>query len=92
MRPLRRAGATPDVLWEQDAVLVRRSHTLKDEYMETTRTGLRQRITVSSEVMSVKNRVRVRCACDRFAGDHPSGGTAQAAARARGRLHPLAAR
>jgi integrase len=53
MRPLRRAGATPDVLWDQGVILVRRSHTLKDEFMKTTKTNLRQRITVPSEVMDV---------------------------------------
>ena len=53
MRPLRRAGATPDVLWDQGVILVRRSHTLHDEFMKTTKTGLRQRITVPSEVMDV---------------------------------------
>lgn len=53
MRPLRRSGATPDVLWDQGVILVRRSHTLKDEFMKTTKTGLRQRITVPSEVMDV---------------------------------------
>lgn len=51
MRPLRRAGPTPDVLWDQGVILVRRSHTLKDEFMKTTKTGLRQRITVPHEVM-----------------------------------------
>jgi integrase len=34
-------------------ILVRRSHTLKDEFMKTTKTGLRQRITVPAEVMDV---------------------------------------
>src|SRR5262249_50806224 len=53
MRPLRRAGDTPDVLWEQGVILVRRSHTLRDEFMKTTKTGLRQRITVPAEVMHV---------------------------------------
>ena len=53
MRPLRRSGATPDVLWDQGVILVRRSHTLHDEFMKTTKTGLRQRITVPSEVMDV---------------------------------------
>jgi integrase len=53
MRPLRRAGATPDVLWDQGVILVRRSHTLGDEFMKTTKTGLRQRITVPSELMDV---------------------------------------
>jgi hypothetical protein len=51
MRPLRRMGETPDVLWDQGVILVRRSHTLKDEFMKTTKTGLRQRITVPREVM-----------------------------------------
>lgn len=53
MRPLRRSGATPDVLWDAGVLLVRRSHTLKDEFMKTTKTGLRQRITVPAEVMDV---------------------------------------
>jgi hypothetical protein len=53
MRPLRRTGPTPDVLWDDGVVLVRRSHTLGDEVMLTTKTGLRQRITVPSEVIDV---------------------------------------
>jgi integrase len=53
LRPLRRAGTTPDVLWDQGVVLVRRSHTTGDEFMNTTKTKLRQRITVPSEVMDV---------------------------------------
>ena len=53
MRPLRRTGPTPDVLWDQGVVLVRRSHTLGDEFMNTTKTKLRQRITVPPEVMEV---------------------------------------
>jgi hypothetical protein len=53
MRPLRRMGATPDVLWDQGVILVRRSHTLGDTFMNTTKTNLRQRITVPSEVMEV---------------------------------------
>jgi hypothetical protein len=53
LRPLRRTGPTPDVLWDQGVVLVRRSHTLGDEFMNTTKTKLRQRITVPPEVMEV---------------------------------------
>jgi integrase len=53
LRPLRRAGPSPDVLWDQGVILVRRSHTLGDELMKTTKTGVRQRITVPSEVMDV---------------------------------------
>jgi len=55
MRPLRRNGATPDILWDQGVILVRRSHTLGDEVMETTKTGLRQRITVPPELIAVLN-------------------------------------
>jgi hypothetical protein len=53
MRPLRRGGATPDVLWDKGVILIRRSHVLKDEFMKTTKTGLKQRITVPAEVMDV---------------------------------------
>jgi integrase len=53
LRPLRRTGATPDVLWGEGVVLVRRSHTIGDEFMNTTKTKLRQRITVPPEVMDV---------------------------------------
>jgi hypothetical protein len=53
MRPLRRSGATPDVLWDDGVILIRRSHTLGDELMKTTKTGLRQRITVPAGVMDV---------------------------------------
>jgi hypothetical protein len=56
MRPLRRCGPTPDVLWDQGAILVRRSHTLGDDFMNTTKTKLRQRITVPPEVMDVLRR------------------------------------
>jgi integrase len=52
LRPLRRTGATPDVLWDQGVLLVRRSHTI-GEVMETTKTGLRQRITLPPELMTV---------------------------------------
>jgi integrase len=53
LRPLRRTGPTPDVLWDQGVILVRRSHTIGDELMNTTKTKLRQRITVPSELMDV---------------------------------------
>jgi hypothetical protein len=53
MRPLRRKGPTPDVRWDESVVLVRRSHTLGHEIMDTTKTKLRQRISVPSEVMEV---------------------------------------
>ena len=53
LRPLRRSGPSPDVLWDKGVVLVRRSHSVGDTLMKTTKTGLRQRITVPSEVMDV---------------------------------------
>ena len=53
MRPLRRQGETPDVRWDEGVVLVRRSHTLGDEIMNTTKTKLRQRIHVPAQVMEV---------------------------------------
>jgi integrase len=53
MRPLRRKGPTPDVRWDEGVVLVRRSHTLADEVMDTTKTKLRQRLSVPAEVIEV---------------------------------------
>ena len=53
LRPLRRRGPTPDVLWDEGVILVRRSHTLGDEVMNRTKTKLRQRITVPEELMDV---------------------------------------
>ena len=53
LRPLRRNGLTPDVRWDEGVILVRRSHSLGDEVMDTTKTKLRQRISVPSDVMEV---------------------------------------
>ena len=53
MRPLRRRGAAPDVRWDEGVILVRRSHSLGDEVMDTTKTKLRQRISVPPEVIQV---------------------------------------
>src|SRR5678809_58765 len=43
LRPLRRSGETPDLLWEEGVLFVRRSQTRRDEVMETTKTGRHQR-------------------------------------------------
>jgi len=51
MRPLRRSGETPDIRWEQGELLVRRSHSLGDEVMETTKTKRRQRIGLPADVV-----------------------------------------
>ena len=46
LRPLRRLGPTPDLLLDEALLLVRRSHTEGDEVMATTKTKIRQRITL----------------------------------------------
>jgi integrase len=53
LRPLRRKTETPDVLWDEGVVLIRRSHTRKQEVMEKPKTGLRQRLTLPEELMDV---------------------------------------
>ncbi len=53
MRPLRRTGPSSDIKWDERVILVRRSHTLGNEVMDTTKTKLRQRISVPDEVMQV---------------------------------------
>lgn len=53
LRPLRRCGPSADVLWGEGVLLVRRSHVRKAEVMEKTKTGLRQRLTLPSELMDV---------------------------------------
>jgi integrase len=53
IRPLRRRGPTPDVMWDEGILLVRRSHTRKQEVMETTKTGLHQRLKLPEELMDI---------------------------------------
>jgi integrase len=53
LRPLRRKGATPDVLWEKSVILIRRSQTRGREVMNKTKTGVKQRITLPEDVMEV---------------------------------------
>lgn len=52
MRPLRRTGETPDVLWTQGVLLVRRSQT-KGEAMDKTKTSKDQRLHLPLELMRV---------------------------------------
>lgn len=52
MRPLRRKGEAPDVLWTQGVVLVRRSQWSGDP-MEKTKTARDQRLHLPDEVMAV---------------------------------------
>jgi len=53
MRPLRRRGPTPDLLWDEGVLYVRRSHTRKQEVMETTKTGRHQKLKLPDELMEI---------------------------------------
>jgi len=53
LRPLRRKGPTPDVVWEKNRILVRRSQTVGDEVMETTKQKRRYPIDMPAEVTAV---------------------------------------
>ncbi len=53
LRPMRRSGATPDVLWEENVLLVRRSQTVGEEVMNTTKTKKKQRTHVPPELIDV---------------------------------------
>jgi integrase len=53
LRALRRSGPTPDVLWDEGVILVRRSNPMKQVVMERTKSGARQRIGLPPEVMDV---------------------------------------
>lgn len=53
IRPLRRQGPTPDVLWDDGVILIRRSQTRGTEVMDTTKTAKHQRITVPDDMISV---------------------------------------
>jgi integrase len=53
LRPLRRDGTTADVKWKEGLLIIRRSQTLGDEVMETTKTDLHQRLTLPRELLDV---------------------------------------
>lgn len=53
LRPIRRCGAEADVDWEHGRLLVRRSHSLGDEVMRTTKQRRRYAITLPDEVLAV---------------------------------------
>lgn len=53
LRPLRRSGLTPDVLWDKSVILIRRSQTRGREVMNKTKTGVNQRITLPEDVIVV---------------------------------------
>jgi integrase len=52
LRPLRRQGPTPDILWTEGVLLVRRSET-RGQVMERTKTGRRLRIPLPVELMEI---------------------------------------
>jgi len=52
LRPLRRTGPTPDVLWEASELLIRRSQT-QGEAVERTKTGIRQRLALPTALMDI---------------------------------------
>jgi integrase len=53
LRPLRRDGEEADVLWEKNRMLVRRSHSLGEEVMKTTKQKRRYAIDLPVEAMDV---------------------------------------
>lgn len=53
LRPLRRKGENPDIIWEKGVLLVRRSQTIGDEVMDTTKTKLHQRINLPDELLEI---------------------------------------
>ena len=53
LRPLRRLGERADVKWHGGVLLVRRSQTVGEEVMETTKTKKHQKLFVPSELMDV---------------------------------------
>ena len=53
LRPIRRKGETPDVLWKEGAVLIRQSHTRRQVIMRTTKTKRHQRLSLPNDLMDI---------------------------------------
>lgn len=53
LRPLRRKGAAPDILWNESKLLVRRSHSQGKEVIDTTKQKVKYRIHLPKEVVDV---------------------------------------
>lgn len=53
LRPIRRAGETPDVLWNERVVIARRSHSMRQEVMDSTKTGIDIVLALPADVMQV---------------------------------------
>jgi len=50
---LRRTGSNADIKWDKGLLLVRRSQTIGNDVMETTKTDLHQRLALPHEVLEV---------------------------------------
>jgi site-specific recombinase XerD len=53
LRPLRRGGATPDVIWDKGLLLIRQSQTRGDEVMVGSKTAKDQTISIPTELLAV---------------------------------------
>lgn len=53
LRPLRREGSNADIKWKDGILLIRRSQTLGNDVMETTKTDLHQRLALPPELLDV---------------------------------------
>jgi hypothetical protein len=53
LRPLRRDGESADIKWKDGLLLIRRSQTIGNVVMETTKTDLHQRLALPPEVLDV---------------------------------------
>lgn len=53
LRPLRRRGHKADVLWDEGVLLIRRSQTVGEEVMNTTKTKRHQRLSLPDELMEI---------------------------------------
>jgi hypothetical protein len=53
LRPLRRKGPMADVVWDSSKLLVRRSHTLGDEVMNTTKQRVKYSIHLPADAINV---------------------------------------
>lgn len=53
LRPLRREGPNADIKWNDGILVIRRSQTIGDEVMETTKTDRHQRLALPAHMMDV---------------------------------------
>src|SRR5690606_13544955 len=53
LRPLRRRGEAADVLWDEGRLLIRRSQTLGEEVLQTTKQRTRYTIDLPKEAIEV---------------------------------------